>query len=189
MSDERYISEIEDRLREAGAPPTPPSHLHAIARAEALGQPDVVDIRSVVRPSSRVGRLVLAAAVLTASAAAALVIGVGGSGFHVDRSVHLQGAGPVASASAVVDVGSSGGGPVRDVQVHVNGLPAAPKGGYYELWMQDGSSEPTGLVAFDTSGTGSVVANTTIPKDMPWTKCWVTLERADGSRTTVLTLA
>ena len=131
----------------------------------------------------------LAAAVLTASAAAALVIGVGGSGFHVDRSVHLQGAGPVASASAVVDVGSSGGGPVRDVQVHVNGLPAAPKGGYYELWMQDGSSEPTGLVAFDTSGTGSVVANTTIPKDMPWTKCWVTLERADGSRTTVLTLA
>jgi Anti-sigma-K factor rskA len=186
MSDERYISEIEDRLREAGAPPTPPAHLHAIARAEALGPPDVVDIRSVVRPSSRVGRLVLAAAVLTASAAAALVIGVGGSGFHVDRSVHLQGA--VASASAVVDVGSSVG-PVRDVQVHVNGLPPAPKGGYYELWMQDGSSEPTGLVAFDTSGTGSVVANTTIPKDMPWTKCWVTLERADGSRTTVLTLA
>jgi hypothetical protein len=189
MSDERYISEIEDRLREAGAPPTPPAHLHEIARAEALGPPDVVDIRSVVRPSSRVGRLVLAAAVLTASAAAALVIGVGGSGFHVDRSVNLQGAGRVASASAVVDIGSSGGGPVRDVQVHVNGLPPAPRGGYYELWMQDGSSEPTGLVAFDTSGAGSVVANTTIPKDMPWTKCWVTLERADGSRTTVMTVA
>jgi hypothetical protein len=189
MSDERYISEIEDRLREAGAPPTPPAHLHEIARAEALGPPDVVDIRTVVRPSSRVGRLVLAAAVLTASAAAALVIGVGGNGFHVDRSVNLQGAGRVASASAVVDIGSSGGGPVRDVQVHVNGLPPAPRGGYYELWMQDGSSEPTGLVAFDTSGTGSVVANTTIPKDMPWTKCWVTLERADGSRTTVMTVA
>jgi hypothetical protein len=189
MSDERYISEIEDRLRDAGAPPTPPDHLHGIARAEALGQADVVDIRSAVRPSSRFGRLVLAAAVLTASAAAALVIGVGGSGFHVDRSLNLQGAGRVASASAVVDIGSSGGGPVRDVQVHVNGLPPAPRGGYYELWMQDGSSEPTGLVAFDTSGTGSVVANTTIPKDMPWTKCWVTLERADGSRTTVMTVA
>ena len=189
MSDERYISEIEDRLREAGAPPTPPAHLQAIARAEALGPPDVVNIRSVVRPSSRVGRLVLAAAVLTASAAAALVIGVGGNGFHVDRSVNLQGAGRIASASAVVDIGGPSGGPVRDVQVHVNGLPPAPKGGYYELWMQDGSSEPTGLVAFDTSGTGSVVANTTIPRDMPWTKCWVTLERADGSRTTVLTLA
>ena len=40
---------------------------------------------------------------------------------------------------------------MRDVQVHVHGLPPAPKGGYYELWMQDGSSEPTGLVAFDTS--------------------------------------
>jgi hypothetical protein len=188
MSEERYISEIEDRLREAGAPPTPPDHLHAIARAEALGQADVVDIRSVVRPSSRVGRLVLAAAVLTASAAAALVIGVGGSGFHVDRSINLQGAGNVASASAVLDIGTSSG-PVRDVQMHVNDLPPAPEGGYYELWMQDGSSDPTGLVAFDTSGTGGVVADTTIPKDMPWTKCWVTLERADGSRTTVLTLA
>ena len=185
MSDERYISEIEDRLREAGAPPTPPDHLHGIARAEALGQADVVDIRSAVRPSSRVGRLVLAAAVLTASAAAALVIGVGGSGFHVDRSLNLHGP---ASASAVVDIGTSSG-PVRDVQMHVSGLPPAPEGGYYELWMQDGSSEPTGLVAFDTSGTGRVVADTTIPKDMPWTKCWVTLERADGSRTTVMTLA
>jgi len=189
MSEERYISEIEDRLREAGAPPTPPAHLRAIARAEALGPPDVINIRSVARPSSRFGRLALAAAVLTASAAAALVIGVGGSGFHVDRSVNLQGAAQVASASAVVDIGSSGGGPVRDVQLHVNGLRPAPKGGYYELWMQDGSSEPTGLVAFNTSGSGSVVANTTIPKDMPWTKCWVTLERADGSRTTVLSLA
>ena len=92
MSDERYISEIEDRLRDAGAPPTPPDHLHGIARAEALGQADVVDIRSAVRPSSRFGRLVLAAAVLTASAAAALVIGVGGSGFHAERSINLQGA-------------------------------------------------------------------------------------------------
>jgi hypothetical protein len=55
--------------------------------------------------------------------------------------------------------------------------------------MQNGSGDPTGLVAFDTSGTGRVVADTTIPKDMPWTKCWVTLERADGSRTTVMTLA
>jgi len=188
MSDERYISEIEDRLREAGAPPSPPAHLHGIARAEALGQPDVVDIRSVVRPSSRVGRLVLAAAVLTASAAAALVIGVGGSGFHVDRSLNLHGAGAAASASAVVDIGTTSG-PVRDVQMHVNGLRPAPNGGYYELWMQDGSSDPTGVVAFDTSRAGGVVADTTIPKDMPWTRCWVTLERADGSRTTVMTLA
>ena len=124
MSDERYISEIEDRLRDAGAPPTPPDHLHGIARAEALGQADVVDIRSAVRPSSRFGRLVLAAAVLTASAAAALVIGVGGSGFHAERSINLQG---VASASAVVDIGASSG-PVRDVQMHVHGLPPAPKG-------------------------------------------------------------
>src|SRR4051812_46164027 len=144
MSEERYISEIEHRLREAGAPPTPPGHLHAIARAEALGPPDVVQIRSTVRPSSRVGRLVLAAAVLTASAAAALVIGVGGSRFHVDRSLNLQGAGRVTSASAVVDIGSSRG-PVGGGPMHVSGPPPAPQGGYYELWGQGGSGGAAGL--------------------------------------------
>ena len=102
--------------------------------------------------------------------------------------MNLQGGPAAASASAVLDIGTSRG-PVRNVQMHVSGLRPAPKGGYYELWMQNGSSDPTGLVAFDTSGTGRVVAHTTIPKDMPWTKCWVTLERADGSRTTVMTLA
>jgi hypothetical protein len=188
MTDERRIIEIEDMLREAGAPPSPPEHLHAVARQAALGHPDVVEIRSRVRPSSRVGRLVLAAAVLTASAAAALVIGVGGNNFKIDRSLQLQGSPAAASASAVIDIGKTDG-PIRQVAVHVDKLAPAPNGGYYELWMQDGSNDPTGMVAFDTDTAGNVVAKTTMPAGMGWTRCWVTLERADGSETTVLTVA
>ena len=52
-----------------------------------------------------------------------------------------------------------------------------------------GGDEPTGVVAFDTDSNGHVDARTTLPAGMTWTHCWVTLERANGSRTTVLTSA
>ena len=168
MSDERRMIEIEEMLREAGAPEAPPAHLHAAARSAALGEHDVVELRAHRRLRARGGRFALAAAVLVASTAAALVIGVGGSRMQVYRSVQLAAAG-------------------RQVVVHVDGLKPAPAGGYYELWMQNGSDEPTGIVAFDTGSSGHVDARTTLPAGMTWTRCWVTLERANGSRTTVLT--
>ena len=134
------------------------------------------------------GWLLLAAAVLTASAAAALVIGVGGNSMQVDRTINLSGAGSAAAASATIDIGSVDSS-IRQVRVNVDNLPPAPEGGYYELWMQDGSSDPTGMVAFDTPGSGDVVAHTTMPAKMGWTRCWITLERADGTESTVLRLA
>ena len=189
MTDERRINEIEEMLREAGAPMQPPASFHAVARAAALGEGDVVPMRSRVRPRGRTGRLMLAAAVLTASAAAALVIGVGGNRMSVARSISLGGSGANAGATAVVDIGSAGDNPIRQVRVRVQGLDPAPEGGYYELWMQDGTSEATGMVAFNTQDDGDVVAHTSMPADMGWTKCWVTLETPDGRRTTVLRLA
>jgi len=188
MTDERRIIEVEEMLREAGSPMQPPAPFHAAARAAALGEGDVVPIRSRVRPSGRGGRLLLAAAVLTASAAAALVIGVGGNGMQVDRSLSLSGTGTASSASATIDIGSAKSA-IRQVRVNVDNLPPAPEGAYYELWMQDGSSDPTGMLAFDTPGSGDVVAHTTMPANMGWTKCWVTLEKPDGSESTVLRLA
>jgi anti-sigma-K factor RskA len=185
MSEERRINEIEDMLREAGRPQAPPAHFRDLARREALGQAEVVEMRAPIRPRGAGGRLLLAAAVLVASAAAALVIGVGGNRMQIDRSVHLTGPG---SASAVVDIGHSSSG-VRQVVLHVDGLRPAPAGGYYELWMQNGNSDPTGLAAFDTGSNGHVVANATMPATLGWTRCWVTLERSDGSSSTVLQLS
>ena len=185
MSDERRINEIEDMLREAGAPESPPAHFRAAARSAALGGDEVVELRAQRRMRARGGRFALAAAVLVASTAAALVIGVGGSRMQVDSSVHLSAQGPAQSASAVMDIGTASHN-VRDVVVHIHGLKPAPTGGYYELWMQNGGDEPTGIVAFDTDSNGHVDARTTLPAGMTWTRCWVTLERANGSRTTVL---
>ena len=128
MTDERRINEIEEMLREAGAPMQPPASFHAVARAAALGEGDVVPMRSRVRPRGRTGRLMLAAAVLTASAAAALVIGVGGNRMSVARSISLGGSGASAGATAVVDIGSAGDNPIRQVRVRVQGLDPAPEG-------------------------------------------------------------
>ncbi len=187
MSEERRINEIEDMLREAGAPESPPAAFHAAARRAALDDPQVVSLKARRSLRVRSSRFALAAAVLVASTAAALVIGVGGSGMQVDRSVHLDavGAATQTSASAVMDIGTASDN-VRQLVVHVDGLKPAPPGGYYELWMQNRGDEPTGIVAFDTGGDGHVDATSTLPAGLTWTKCWVTLERADGSRTVVL---
>jgi hypothetical protein len=103
----------------------------------------------------------------------------------VSHSVHLAAAGPAANASAVLDIGSASENN-RDMVVHVDGLRPAPQGGYYELWMQNGGDEPTGIVTFDTNQDGHADAKATLPAGLAWTRCWVTLEKADGSRTVVL---
>jgi hypothetical protein len=188
MSDERRMAEVEEMLRAAGAPGEPPARFHEAARQAALGTPDVIRLRPVLRMDSRFSRLLLAAAVLTASAAAALVIGVGGNQMSVAHRISLAGAPAAPQASAVVELGSANDA-VRTVIVRVSHLKPAPTGGYYELWMQTGRGDPTGLVAFNTESGGDVVARTTMPADMGWTRCWVTLETSDGHRSTVLRVA
>lgn len=189
MSDERRMTEVEEMLRAAGAPGEPPASFHEAARQAALGTPDVVRLRPALRMDGRFSRLLLAAAVLTASAAAALVIGVGGNRMSVEHRISLAGAAAAPRASAVVELGSANDA-VRTVVVRVSHLKPAPTGGYYELWMQTtGGGDPTGLVAFNTGSGGDVVARTTMPADMGWTRCWVTLETADGHRATVLRVA
>ena len=175
-------------LREAGQPAAPPPHFHDVAREAALGRGEVIDFASRSRTGGRMARLLLAAAVLTASAAAALVIGVGGTRLQVAQSIDLQGVGRQATASAVLDIGHNSG-PIRQVELRVDGLGPAPAGGYYELWMKNGNGDRTGLVAFNTSSDGHVVARTTIPAGMSWTRCWVTVERPDGTEAPVLQVA
>ena len=188
MNDETTFNEVEEMLRAAGPLEAPPAHLHAAARDAALGAGDVVRLRPPVRMDGRLARVLLAAAVLTASALTALVIGVGGSRLTVEHRISLSGAPSAANASAVIDVGAANGA-VRPLVLHVSRLAPAPKGGYYELWMQTGAGDPTGMVAFNTDSGGGVVAQTTMPADMGWSRCWVTLESADGHRSTVLRVA
>jgi hypothetical protein len=188
VSDERRIREVEEMLRAAGAPEDPPANLRDVARDAALGSADVVRLRPKFRMDNRLARLSLAAAVLLASSLAALVIGVGGNRMSVDRRISLDGAAAAPQASATVEFGSPHGA-VRTVVVRVNDLAPAPKGGYYELWMQTGPGDPTGLVTFNTESDGDIVAHTTMPATMTWSRCWITLEYADGGHSTVLRTA
>jgi hypothetical protein len=184
MSDDRLLTEIEDRLRDAGPPPEPPAHFHALAREAALGTPPVVTpMRSVVHPRGRIGRFTLAAAVLVASAAAALIIGVGGRSTTVISTVSMRGATP-ATGATIQFLESSGA--VRPVVVKIWGLKPAPKGSYYQLWMDPGGGAPTAaLVAFNTEGDGTVEARTAMPSRLGWARCWVTLETG-GAESTVM---
>jgi hypothetical protein len=188
VSDERRISDVEEMLRAAGAPQDPPAHLRDVARDAALGSADVVRLRPALRMDNRLARLSLAAAVLLASALAALVIGVGGNRMSVDHRISLDGAAAAPQASATIELGSPDGA-VRDVVVRVSGLDPAPKGGYYELWMQTGPGDPTGMVTFNTESDGDIVAHTTMPAAMTWSRCLITLESADGRHSTVLRTA
>jgi hypothetical protein len=185
VNDERRIREVEEMLRGVGAPEDPPQQFRDAARRAALGTPDVVRLRPALRMDNRVARLLLAAAVLMASALAALVIGVGGARMSVDQRISLAGGTALPRASAMIELGAADGA-VRPVVVRIDNLAPAPKGGYYELWMQTGSGDPTGMVAFDTGSDGDVIAHTTMPSAMTWSRCWVTLETADGRRSTVL---
>jgi hypothetical protein len=188
MSDERRMTEVEEMLRAAGAPENPPAHLRDVARTAALGTGDVVRLRPTLRMDNRFARLTLAAAVLLASALAALVIGVGGNSMSIDKRISLDGSTAAPQASATIELGSPGSA-VRNVVVRVDNLPPAPKGGYYELWMQTGPGDPTGMVTFNTGSDGDIVAHTTMPSAMTWSRCWVTLETVDGHHSTVLRTA
>ncbi|MDX6535644.1 MAG: Anti-sigma-K factor rskA [Gaiellales bacterium] len=181
MTNNPMPTEIEDRLRDAGAPAEPPVHLRALARDAALGGPPVVMHTRTIHPRGRFGRFALAAAVLVASAAAALVIGVGGNNPTVIRTISMTGNAPGTGAS--VDFLKSDG-PTRQVVVKIWGLDPAPKGAYYQVWMDPGDGVPTtALVAVNTKPDGTVEAHTTMPTGIGWEKCWVTLENApsDGA--------
>jgi uncharacterized protein len=166
-------TEIEERLRDAGAPLDPPERLHALAREAALGSRPVVMHTRTIHPRGRLGRFALAAAVLVASAAAVLVIGVGGNNPEILRTVTLTGSAPNTGASIQFLKSDSA---VRTVVVKLWGLKPAPKGSYYQVWMDPGGGVPTtALVAVNTEDDGTVEARTTIPSGIGWDRCWVTL--------------
>ena len=66
-------------------------------------------------------------------------------------------------------------GAVRPVVVKVSDLPPAGDGHYYQLWMSE-NGENMPVAAFNTDSDGSVTAKSTMPADMGWDRCWITLD-------------
>lgn len=177
MTDEPELQQLENALRAVGAPPEPPASYHELARDAVFGDPPAPPAEVVRidrhRMRRRLMRPAIAVVVIAASTIAALVIGVGGDQMPVVRTVNMTAA---SGATASIDFGEADGA-VRPVVVNVSDLPPAGKGKYYEVWMsEDGKDMPIG--AFNTDGDGSVTAKTTMPSDMGWDRCWITLEKA-----------
>jgi hypothetical protein len=189
MTDEIELHRLTEALRAVGAPPEPPREYEEIAREAALGTSGAPPAEVVridrVRVRRRLWRPALAIAVIAASTIAALVIGVGGDQMPVVRTVNMS---ATSGATASIDFGEADG-PVRPVVMKVSNLPPAGAGQYYEAWMsKDGKDMP--VASFNTDADGSVTAKTTMPSDMGWDRCWITLESAtdesDANATVVL---
>ena len=173
MRDELDMQQLTDALRAASAPPEPPPGYEQIARDAALGPAAPAEVVRIDhhRLRRRLARPAIALVVIAASTIAALVIGVGGDQMPVVRTVDMT---ATSGATASIDFGEADGA-VRPVVVNVSDLPPAGKGKYYEVWMsKNGNDMPIG--SFNTDADGSVTAKTTMPSDMRWDRCWITLE-------------
>jgi Anti-sigma-K factor rskA len=170
---------VERLLHLVPAPVDVPADAADAARAAALERRPVREtvVRSPRWSRVRGGRLLPAAIVLVAAAIASLVIGVGGrsTGTPVQQTVALVSA-RSDQASGSVSMGYSSGA-MRAVVLTVKGLPPAPAGHYYEMWMGGkGDGNGVGMLVFDTNGSGKITVHSEVPSGVTWTRCWVTLE-------------
>ncbi len=187
MADEPELIRVESLVRAAGDPGEVPEPLHAVARAAVLSEPLAQPVAPVVRLSRRrrwePTRLIAAAVVLVGTAAASILIGVGGTANSpaVVSTIALSGSHGMTGKMQVSAPSSN----MREVVFTVNHLPPAPRGEYYEVWYQSGSETMT-LVAFDTPSSGHVELKTTMPAALDWSRCWVTLESINGGHSKVV---
>jgi hypothetical protein len=189
MGEPEYES-VERLLRSVPAPVDVPAEAADAARAAALERrpPREAVVHSPRRSRVRNRRFLPAALVLVAAVAASLVIGVGGrsSGTHIQQTVALVSARSDA-ASGSVALGNPIGA-MREVVLTVKGLPPAPAGHYYEMWMggkNEGEGNGVGMLVFQTNGSGTITVRSEVPSRISWTRCWVTLEDARGGAAAV----
>jgi hypothetical protein len=118
------LARAHELLTAAGAPPE-----------GALPEPPSVARR---RPQAFVRRrwaqLALAAALAGLALAVGLALGTRGGGFESVATLSMHGVPPVAAASAELEIGETEDGNVP-MEMHVDGLPALPQGGWYELFL------------------------------------------------------
>jgi len=180
------MSSIEDVLRRVGPPAEVPERFHAASAEAALGDGSVVAATNRAlrgawwrrRPAVAIAGAVAACVVL----AVALVMATGGSDrYHT--TVALSGVAPqFSNASATFELGAEDGQAMRTAVLTVKNLPPAPAGSYYDMWMTSGAGDDVSLMAFDTNKNGSITVRTSIPADIPWKRCVVSLKsQADPS--------
>ena len=160
--------DVEEQLRRAGRPDTPPEHL----RRAVLNLPRGSSPR--IR-SPRVVRLGVAAALaLAVLAGVSIVVTRGNPAIQPLATVQLRDA---AGAGAEVRIGSPNG-PNRPLELSVQHLQPGTEQ-YYELWSY-GEHPPMMLATFMTNKDGSCTIALSIPRTADWHDLVITpRDRAD----------
>jgi hypothetical protein len=127
---------------------------------------------------------------LAAAAAIALGFGIGysvrsGGGFSASFTRPMHGVGQLAAANASIEIGkrdASGNWPLRMV---VRGLPALPRGGWYELYLTKKGKPHVTCGTFKTAG-GVANVRLTAPYDLRAYDGWIVTAHVPGARDRVL---
>jgi hypothetical protein len=146
--EEERLRRVHDLLLEAGPPPELPPALEEPPSAEPQGE-----LVGFPRRRALVG-LLLAAALAVAAFGGGYLAGHSSSAksFSSRITLPMHGTRAAPQATAALELGdaqSSGNVPIRMV---VQGLPALPKNGYYELWLTRGNREIASCGTFRTHG-------------------------------------
>ncbi len=183
------MSRVEDLLRRAQPPAEPPTRYRELAADAALGGGSSNAGGQAARrawwrrpQTALVGALAVVAVTVIALVAVGTGGGGGGGGGH-GTTIALQGKASFAAASGTLQLANSSSDAMRNAVLQVKDLPPAPPGSYYEMWMASGN-EDVGIMAFDTNADGTVTVRSAIPANMPWTRCWVSLEHESGAGST-----
>jgi hypothetical protein len=121
--DER-LARAHDLLVAAGAPPE-----------GVVPQPPQVARRPVRLRRRRWLELTAAAALVCVALAVGFLVGTRGGGFESVATLSMHGVAPLANASAELEIGETDEYGNVPMEMHVQGLPALPQGGWYELFL------------------------------------------------------
>jgi len=168
------LERVHDLLVEAGPPPELPPALIDPSRQ--------LDAPVVQLPRRRIGAVIaLAAALALAAFLGGYLAGQNGSEkFSLFHSEPLHGVGAGRSASGTIDIGkldSEGNWPLK---LTVHHLPAAPKNGYYEMFLTSHGKIAATCGTFAVHGRSATV-RLNAPYDLRLFNGWVVTMERPGS--------
>jgi hypothetical protein len=172
------LRRVHDLLVAAGPPPK---------LSRRLGRAPRVRLRVVTLPPRRVQ----AALALAAAAAIALGFGIGyavrgDGGFSVQGARPMHGVGSLASASASIEIGKLDAAGNWPLEMVVRGLPALPRGGWYELSLTKHGVPEVSCGTFKAHGDGVTRVRLNAPYDFGEYDGWVVTSHVHGRPDRVL---
>ncbi|HST25413.1 MAG TPA: hypothetical protein VLJ76_05445 [Gaiellaceae bacterium] len=164
VGDEGTPEELDrlHRMHELLVAAGPPAELSpAVASAPQVEDSRVLEFKRR-RPTTFIA---LAAAIAVAAFIGGYAVADKRTSFSTQRQISMHGVAQLAAARATLDVGSHDTGGNYPLQMTVSGLPALPKGGWYELLLSKHGKPTLSCGSFSVAGK-AVSIRMTVPYDL-----------------------